>query len=50
MSCVDFAARGIIFLLPSQNLHVNHGEIPKSQMTLNLGCGAMQNGSHGILS
>jgi hypothetical protein len=32
MSCVDFAARGIIFLLSSQNLHVSHGEIPMSQM------------------
>ena len=36
MSCLDFAARGIIFLLPSQNLHLSHGEIPKSRVTFNL--------------
>jgi len=42
MSCVDFAARGINFLLASENLRLSHGEIPKSQITFNLGRGAMQ--------
>ena len=40
MSCVDFAVRVIVFLLPSRNLHVSHGEIPKSQTAFILSCGA----------